>query len=82
MTGEEMTNERRNMIELMTDPNILNFAKVIEKLQIQPISRAFRINIEWFRFLFQEELTNEDWHSHSGIEIHFLWSGQQVICQS
>lgn len=37
--------------------------------------KSVNVDIDWFRMISDRHLTNESWHSHSGIEIHFLIDG-------
>ncbi len=51
----------------------------LEFLEIIASSRAVRVNVEWFRAIYQIEVPNDKWHAHSNTEIHFVTQGELVF---
>lgn len=49
------------------------------KMNFLPQSNSIRANVDWFRILSQNALTNTEYHSHSGIEMHFLLQGSHIF---
>lgn len=54
--------------------------KALESLNLHINMPGVNVDIDWFRLLRGRKLTNETWHSHSGIEIHFLIEGRTNFC--
>lgn len=51
----------------------------LESLNLSFSMQGMNIVIDWFRMLAQNQIPNENWHSHSGIELHFLIEGAHEI---
>ena len=51
----------------------------LEFLEIIASSRAVRVNVEWFRAIYQIEVPNDKWHAHSSTELHFVTQGELIF---
>lgn len=45
------------------------------KLKLKVSMNGMHVNIDWFRMLKQNEVANDQWHHHSGIECHMMLEG-------
>lgn len=54
--------------------------KTLESLNLHIDMQGVSVDIDWFRLVCGKHLANETWHSHSGIEIHFLFEGSSDFC--
>lgn len=52
----------------------------MESLDLHIDMQGVSVDIDWFRLICGRQLANETWHSHSSIEIHFLFEGSTNFC--
>jgi AraC-like DNA-binding protein len=56
----------------------LNFLK-LQQIDFMSQYDKQSLNIEWFRAIYDDTVVNKNWHSHSGIEIHFVLEGSLLF---
>lgn len=80
LPGEGMTIQSEINFNGGRTPQTTSGGKALESLNLHIDMQGVSVDIDWFRLVTGGQLPNETWHSHSGIEIHFLLKGSIDFC--